>query len=103
MEKRRECDTEHLRDYPDCFEECEHDECVALELKPDQSMLLTDFRATVIDHLERCGVDSDNDYHADRICEKLKVVLAKTASIKDGECKERLEEVYHDANMIGQE
>ena len=23
----RHCDTEHLRDYPDCYEECEHDIC----------------------------------------------------------------------------
>lgn len=24
---KRICDTEHLRDYPDCLEECEHDKC----------------------------------------------------------------------------
>ena len=25
----RQCDTEHLRDYPACYEECDHDKCVA--------------------------------------------------------------------------
>ena len=29
---KRSCDTEHLRDYPDCYEECDHDKCVGIDL-----------------------------------------------------------------------
>ena len=40
-------------------------------IPPDQpSRLLTDFRSTTIDHLERCGADCDIEYHADKICLK---------------------------------
>jgi len=28
----RRCDTEHLREYPDCYEECDHDKCVGIDL-----------------------------------------------------------------------
>ena len=27
----RQCDTEHMRNYPGCYEECGHDKCVADE------------------------------------------------------------------------
>ena len=28
----RRCDTEHLREYPDCYEECDYDKCVGIDL-----------------------------------------------------------------------
>ena len=30
----RECDTPHLRPYPDCYPECDHDKCIGIGLKP---------------------------------------------------------------------
>jgi len=36
MMDRKECDTGHLRDYPDCYEECEHDKCVGKQMTQDK-------------------------------------------------------------------
>ena len=75
MDKRRECDTEHLRDYPDCFEECEHDKCVAVEPKPSGRLLTEELQKIWL-----WWQESGENYG-----QLIDAVSAKTASIKDAE------------------
>ena len=37
----RRCDTEHLREYPDCYEECDHDKCVGTETESNVKVAVT--------------------------------------------------------------
>ena len=52
MSDYRQCDTDHIRDYPGCYEECDHDKCVAGEPAPDPApMTGKPMRGKIADHL----------------------------------------------------
>jgi len=83
-DKYRQCDADHLRDYPGCYEECGYGKCVAGEPTSEATPMTDKTRETIADSLYE-DMEPLRPSHARRWADDKAAFILAIPEIKEGQ------------------